>query len=125
NFDCEASLWHAGKLYLFTKDRAQQSTSKVYTLPAQPGNQTAQLLTELTVDGEVTGADLSPDGRHLALMGKEKMYLFEGNDFAAALKATPKTVALKGAGQTEAVLFLDNNTLLIGTEQGSLYRYKL
>jgi hypothetical protein len=125
NFDCEASLWHAGKLYLFTKDRAQQNTSKVYTLPDQPGEQTAQLLTKLAVEGEVTGADLSPDGRHLALMGREMLYLYEGNDLAGALKATVKTVSLKGAGQTEGVLFLDNNTLLISTEQGSLYRYKL
>ncbi|WP_157530611.1 hypothetical protein [Hymenobacter norwichensis] len=125
NFDCEASLWHAGKVYLFTKDRAQQSTSKVYTLPDQPGTQTAQLLTELSISGEVTGADLSPDSQHLALVGREMLYLYEGNDFAGALKASVKTVSLKGAGQTEGVLFLDNNTLLISTEQGSLYRYKL
>ncbi|RYY09691.1 MAG: hypothetical protein EOO36_21815, partial [Cytophagaceae bacterium] len=30
NFDCEASLWHAGQVYLFTKDRAQETTCKVY-----------------------------------------------------------------------------------------------
>ncbi|UOG75877.1 hypothetical protein MTX78_04590 [Hymenobacter tibetensis] len=125
NFDCEASLWNAGKLYLFTKDRAQQTTSKVYTLSDQPGTHTAQLLTKLAVDGEVTDADLSPDGRHLALLGREKLYLFEGTDLASALKATPKTVSLKGAGQTEGVLFLDNGTLFISTEQGALYRYKL
>ncbi|HEX8425303.1 hypothetical protein [Hymenobacter sp.] len=125
NFDCEASLWHAGKLYLFTKDRAQRSTSKVYTLTDQPGTQTAQLLTMLPIAGEVTGADLSPDGRHLALVGQQALYLYDGNDLESALKATPKTVSLKGAGQTEGILFLDNGTLLISTEQGSLYRYQL
>jgi len=125
NFDCEASLWHAGKVYLFTKDRAQQSTSKVYSVPAQPGSYTAELVTKLSVAGEVTDADLSPDSRRLALLGREELYLFEGSDLASAMQATPKTVSLKGAGQTEGILFLDNNTLLISTEQGALYRYKL
>ncbi|MBC8082374.1 MAG: hypothetical protein H7Z21_04125 [Hymenobacter sp.] len=123
NFDCEASLWHAGQVYLFTKDRARRSTSKVYTVSDQPGSHTAQLLTGLAIEGEVTGADLSPDGRHLALLGQEKLYLYEGNDLAGALKAPLKTVSLKGAGQTEGILFLSNNTLLISTEQGVLYRY--
>ncbi len=125
NFDCEASLWHAGKVYLFTKDRANQATSKVYSVPDQPGSYTAELLTKLRIAGEVTGADLSPDGRHLALLGREELYLYEGADLAAALKVTPKTMSLKGAGQTEGILFLDNGTLLISTEQGPLYRYKL
>ncbi|AII51190.1 hypothetical protein [Hymenobacter sp. APR13] len=125
NFDCEASLWSAGKLYLFTKDRANQTTSKVYSVSDQPGSHVAELLTKLSIAGEVTGADLSPDGRHLALLGREELYLLEGTDLNSALKATPKTVSLKGAGQTEGLLFLDNGTLLISTEQGALYRYKL
>ena len=125
NFDCEASLWHAGKVYLFTKDRARQSTSKVYSVPDQPGSYTAELVTKLRVSGEVTDADLSPDGRQLALLGREELYIFEGRDLAGALRATPKTVSLKGAGQTEGILFLDNGTLLISTEQGALYRHKL
>ncbi|MCR5887094.1 hypothetical protein LRS06_04740 [Hymenobacter sp. J193] len=125
NFDCEASLWHNGQLYLFTKDRAQHSTSKVYTLPDQPGKHTAKLLSKLAINGEVTGADLSPDGRRLALLGREQLYLLEGNNLEEALKATPKVVSLNGAGQTEGVVFTDNATLMISTEQGTLYQYKL
>ena len=125
NFDCEASLWHAGKLYLFTKDRAGQETSKVYTLPDQPGQQKAQLLTELAIPGEVTDASLSPDGRRLALLGREELFLLEGNDLTTILKATPRRIELPGAGQTEGIIFTDNQTLLISTEQGSLYQYKL
>ncbi|QIX62443.1 hypothetical protein HER32_15145 [Hymenobacter sp. BT18] len=125
NFDCEASLWHNGQLYLFTKDRAQHSTSKVYTLPDQPGKHTAKLLTKLSIAGEVTGADLSPDGRHLALLGREQLFLLEGNSLDEALKATPKVISLSGAGQTEGVVFTDNGTLVISTEQGAIYQYKL
>jgi hypothetical protein len=125
NFDCEASLWHAGKLYLFTKDRAQHTTSKVYTMPDQPGQQTARLLTSLSIPGEVTDANLSPNGKRLALMAREELFILDGEDLASALKATPKRYALKGAGQTEGVVFLDDQTLMISTEEGFLYQYKI
>ncbi|GAA3928852.1 hypothetical protein GCM10022406_13020 [Hymenobacter algoricola] len=125
NFDCEASLWHAGKLYLFTKDRAQQTTSKVYTMPDQPGQQTARLLTSLSIPGEVTDANLSPDGKRLALLGREELFILEGSDLASALKATPRHFSLKGAGQTEGLVFFDDQTLMISTEEGTLYQYKI
>lgn len=125
NFDCEASIWHAGKLYLFTKDRAQQSTSKVYMLTDQPGQQTAKLIAKLAIPGEVTDANLSPDGKRLALLGREELFILEGSDLNAILKAKPRRIDLGGAGQTEGLVFTDNQTLIISTEQGSLYQYKL
>ncbi|MBC6607114.1 hypothetical protein H8B13_09810 [Hymenobacter sp. BT188] len=125
NFDCEAALWHDGMVYLFTRDRANQTTSKVYAVPDKPGQQTARLLTSLSLDGEVTDADLSPDGKRLALMGKEELFLYEGNSFESLLKATPRRIALTGAGQTEGVVFTDNQTLVISTEEGSIYQYSL
>lgn len=89
NFDCEALLWHAGKLYLFTRDRGQQRTSKVYTLPDQPGTYTATLLTTLPLSGQLTGVDLSPDGRTLALLGREALTLYTGTDLAKTLRPPP------------------------------------
>jgi len=125
NFDCEASLWHAGKLYLFTKDRAQHSTSKVYTLSDQPGQQTARLLTSLRIPGEVTDANLSPNGKRLALLGREELFILDGDDLASALKATPKQYSLKGAGQTEGMVFQSDSTLMISTEEGFMYQYTI
>lgn len=125
NFDCEAALWHDGTIYLFTRDRAQQQASKVYTLTDKPGQQTARMLTSLAINGEVTGADVSPNGQRLALLGKEELFLFEGNTFQAALKATPRRIGLPGAGQTEGVVFTDDQTLVISTEQGAIYQYAL
>lgn len=125
NFDCEASFWHAGQLYLFTRDRAQQATSKVYTVSDKPGKYTARLLTSLSIDGEVTDADLSPNGRRMVLLGREKLFVFEANDLQGLLKATPRRIDLPGAGQTEGVTFTDDNTLVISTEQGAVYRYIL
>ncbi|SNR69240.1 MULTISPECIES: hypothetical protein [Hymenobacter] len=123
NFDCEATLWHDGKVYLFTKDRAQEQTSKVYSVPDRPGTYTAQQVTSIAIPGQVTDAALSPNGRRLVLLARQEMFVLEGNSFAEILKATPRQISLKGAGQTEGAVFTDNNTLYISSEQGSLYTY--
>jgi hypothetical protein len=125
NFDVEASLWHDGKVWLFTKDRGQDSTSKVYTVPDQPGDYTATLVTKLAIPGEVTDAALRSDGRRLVLLGRGELFILDGNSWDDILKATPRRVDLTGAGQTEGAAFKDDNTLLISTEQGGLFEFTL
>lgn len=125
NFDCEASLWHDGKIWLFSKDRGNDATSKVYTVPDQPGSYTAQLATKLAIPGQVTDAALRPDGHRLVLLGRGELFVLDGNSWDEMLKATPRQVSLAGAGQTEGAVFKDANTLLISTEQGSFYEFKL
>ena len=125
NFDCEASLWHGGQLYLFTKDRGAGSTCKVYSVPETPGTYTARLVTKLALPGEVTDATLSPDGQRLVLLARQELYILQGNSWDAILKATPRHISLKGAGQTEGAAFKDANTLLITTEQGAMYELSI
>ncbi|WP_197076976.1 hypothetical protein [Hymenobacter terrenus] len=125
NFDCEASLWHEGKVWLFTKDRGQARTSKVYSLPDQPGDYTAKLVTSLTIPGQVTDAALRADGHRLVLLGRGELFMLDGNSWDEILKATPRRISLEGAGQTEGVVFKSDDTLLISTEQGELFEYKL
>ena len=125
NFDCEASLWHDGQVWLFTKDRALASTSKVYSVPDQPGTHDAKLVTRLAIAGEVTDAALRADGRRLVLLGRGELFILDGNSWAEILKATPRKVSLDGAGQTEGAVFKDDATLLISTEQGALYEFTL
>ncbi|MBT2558004.1 SdiA-regulated domain-containing protein [Hymenobacter sp. ISL-91] len=124
NFDCEATLWHDGQVYLFTKDRGLGTTSKVYTVPDQPGNYTAKLLTKLAIPGEVTDAALSPNGRRLVLLAREEMFVFEGDNLTAILQAKPTQVSLKGVGQTEGAVFSTDQTLYLSTEQGRFYTYQ-
>ena len=125
NFDCEASVWHDGRVWLFTKDRGQQSTSKVYTVPDQLGVYTAKLVTSLAIPGEVTDATLRADGQRLVLLGRGELFILDGTSWADILKAKPRRVDLTGAGQTEGAVFKDDNTLLISTEQGALYEFTL
>ena len=125
NFDCEASLWHDGQVYLFTKDRGAQTTSKVYTVPDVPGTYTAKLVTKLAIAGEVTDATLSPDGHRLVLLARQELFVLDGNSWADILKAAPRRISLQGAGQTEGAAFKDAKTLLITTEQGDVYELDL
>ena len=125
NFDCEASLWRDGQVFLFTKDRAQERTSKVYSVPDQPGTYTAKMVTSLAIPGQVTDAALRADGHRLVLLGRGELFVLDGNSWPEILKATPREISLNGAGQTEGVVFKDDNTLLISTEKGDLYEYKL
>lgn len=125
NFDVEASLWQNGQVWLFTKDRAQDRASKVYTVPEQPGTYTAKLVTTLAISGQVTDAAIRADGRRLVLLGRGELFILDGNTWADILKATPRQVSLEGAGQTEGAVFKDNQTLLISTEKGDLYEYTL
>lgn len=125
NFDCEASLWHDGQIYLFTKDRATQSTCKVYAVPETPGTYVAKAVTKLAIPGQVTDATLSPDGHRLVLLARQELFILDGNTWADILKATPRQMSLKGAGQTEGAAFKDQNTLLITTEQGDVYELAL
>ncbi|WP_201979254.1 hypothetical protein [Hymenobacter rubidus] len=125
NFDCEASLWHDGQVWLFTKDRGQSSTSNVYTVPDQPGTYTAKKITSLPIPGEVTDAAIRADGHRLVLLGRGELFILDGNSWAEILKATPREIPLTGAGQTEGAVFKDDNTLLISTEQGGLFEYTL
>lgn len=125
NFDCEASLWNSGRVWLFSKDRGADAISKVYSVPDQPGNYTAQLVTKLAIPGQVTDAALRPDGHRLVLLGRGELFVLDGNSWDDILKATPRQVSLAGAGQTEGAVFKDANTLIISTEQGSFYEFTL
>ena len=94
-------------------------------MPDQPGTYVAQLVTKIAIPGEVTDAALAPNGRRLVLLGRSELFVLEGASWTEMLAATPRQIGLPGAGQTEGAVFKDDKTLLISTEQGALYEYKL
>jgi hypothetical protein len=67
---------------------------------------------------------MSPDGKKLMLLSVGKIHLFEveGNNFFGSRMVTK---SLGKVGQTEGAVFTDNNTLMISSEKGDLYRYEL
>ncbi|QHL89021.1 hypothetical protein GU926_16945 [Nibribacter ruber] len=126
NFDCEGFFWHNNKLYLLSKDRGQKRTSKLYELSDQAGTHTAKLVSKTQISGEVTSADVSPDGSKMAVLTYGKLYLYPikkgSNQF---FSQKPQIITLPKAGKSEAILFKDNKTLVMSNEEGDLFQYAL
>lgn len=136
-FDTEGFFHLDGHLYIFTKNRTRPYSGKtlMYRVPDTEGEHTAEPLGSLFLCGDqdrcsVTGADISPDGKTIALLSYGLVFLltdFELSDFS---KASIQTIDLNCQTQIESICFLDNKTLLIADEQNkyggrSLYQFKL
>ena len=136
-FDCEAFIEHEGYFYLFTKNRSKKSdgTSLVYKIPNKSGEFKAQLVGKLKLpekyhDGAVTGADISPNGKKIALITHKNVFIlenFEGDNFTNA-KMTQ--IDLQSNSQKEGICFATDTILYIGDErnykdEGILYSMEL
>lgn len=135
SYDSEALFYHKGWLFIVTKNRRRPFTgeSRLFRIPARKGKWTAELIREFTTCDtrrlcEVTAADMSPDGRKLALLGYGKLWVysgFTGDDF---MGGQLKTYELGATTQLESLCFMDNFTVLLADEEraGSgrnLYRF--
>ncbi len=123
--DCEAVAVDAarGQILLISKKR---EPPELFVLPLRPGDgvQTARLLgklvhaphadadeqradpTQARIQSQVTGADLSPDGRTLAVLTYRQALLYSrrGNEsWASAIARTPARRALPWLRQAEAL----------------------
>ncbi|WP_461489283.1 hypothetical protein [Pontibacter sp. HJ8] len=125
NFDVEAIFWNGGKLYLVSKDRGRGETAKVYELPDTKGQYKAKLVGQHKLGVPVTGAASSPSGQQVALVSEGVLHLFRNvKEPATFYEGNYQKASIKAAGQTEAVAFEDEKTLIITSENGGLYRYK-
>ncbi|WP_255474181.1 hypothetical protein [Pontibacter qinzhouensis] len=126
NFDCEAIFWHGGNLYLISKDRGQKQTAKIYRVTAKAGKQQAKLIGSHKIPAAITGAAISPSGKEVVLISKEKLHIFQQvKNPEKFYDGKYKEVSLRGAGQTEAVAFETDKMLVITSEGGNLYKYTL
>ena len=135
-FNAEALVYFENYLYIFTKNQNDQSGSatRVYRVPAKAGKYTASYVTTIDTCEDsgscrITAADISPDGKTLALLSYQKLWL--GPNFLAD-GSTPnlESIDLQHRTQKEGLCFSDNETLLLSDERsggsgGILYRYRL
>ena len=115
--DAEACFFTSGKIYILTKHR--QPLTELYRLDPSKEDQVAEKVSEYPLMGMVTGADVSADGKTLAVLTYMGVYLFEkpkGNGHY--LSGTPKTIDLF-FGQAEGIAFKDTG-LLITNEEGQI-----
>ena len=138
--DCEASAVDAssGEVLLISKKRVPP---ELFRLPLHPGEelQTAELITTLSgIDqpsetqlkdnpvygryrSQISGADLSPNGRVLAVLNYHSIHLYvrePGMDWAKAMRRSPGSLQFPWLPQAEGVAFSpDGRSLLVGSEQ--------
>jgi len=93
DFDCEACLINADRIFLFTKQWINNKTS-VYSLPKIPGTYSAKWESTFDVQGLITGATWIQSKRLVVLCGYNGMlepfiyllYDFTGNEFFSGNK---------------------------------------
>ncbi len=121
NFDCESLFTYNNKLYLFSKNWDNYKT-RIYELPTEAGPYSISPKATVNVDFMVTGADVSPNGKMVALVGykdyKTYLYFFYDYQNFDFTKGKSKRIYLKklGAAQTEGIVFDNENNLYINTE---------
>lgn len=124
NFDCEAVFAWSGKYYLLTKHRTNTRT-QLYRFDDidEEEENVLTLLGDYDIGGMVTAADVSTDGKRLAILTYTAVWVFAisgGDDNFLKGKASRCTIAM---GQCEAICF-DGNDLIVSSEQRGLYRIK-
>ena len=124
NFDSEAFFWHNNNLYLFTKDRGREELVKVYKVSDKPGNYVAEVVDSLQINTMITAADISPDGKHFALLGYGKVYLFEMPSGDKIFDGKKICIPVGKSGQAEALVFENKNDLIFSNENGKIFRVK-
>lgn len=125
-FDCESVCVRGQEAYLFTKSLVDGGT-RLYRLElGQPGiSKALPVLAEADVHGRATAADLSPDGKSLALLALHELWVFDLPETPGALfHGRVRQLSLR-MGQAEAVAFDGNDALLIVNEGRNIYRVPL
>ncbi|QGY44496.1 T9SS C-terminal target domain-containing protein [Maribellus comscasis] len=126
SFDCEAITDFNGELIIFTKDWVNETTS-VYKIPKTEGEYLLTLTDTFNVNGLVTGADISPDEKTLAMVGykdfKPIVWVFSDiteNGFFGGKEIYMELDDIFSA-QTEGICFTGNDSLLISCERTATY----
>lgn len=135
-YDCEAFVEKDGSFYLFTKNRSKgfDGTFLVFKIPNREGDFEAKLVGKLKLEGSyddaaITSASINSKDQVVLLTHKNIHLLsgFTADDFNSA---KIHKISLNHNSQKEAIVFVDDKTLLIADEKdknegGNVYVFKI
>jgi hypothetical protein len=138
HFDCEAIFFLRNDLYILTKHRMPngqlpETGTKLYRMPRHGAKNSPRKLVKLDerdhMRGWVTAADVSPDGRWLAVLTqfpKASIWIFDTKGAGDKLLSKPvRWVEIANAKQCEAICFDGADTLVVANEQRDIFRVPL
>ena len=128
--DCESVFKIRGNIYFLTKHRRDTFT-ELWRIDIPKSNEQAKLtkLAQFDAKGMVTDASVSPDGKSLAILTYRAVWVITlpatgENIFDGSMSYTPLSPPLL-SWQIEGCAWLDAQTLLVGSEQGDLFKIPL
>lgn len=134
-YDCEAFVEMDGNFYLFTKNRSKgfDGTFLVFQVPNKEGDFEAKLIGKLKLSGKysdaaITSAAINSTKNKIVLLTHKNIHVLSGftpNDFNGS---KIQKMSLQHNSQKEAIVFLDDKTLLIADEAdkktgGNVYQF--
>lgn len=136
-YDCEAFVEMDGNFYLFTKNRSKgfDGTFLVFRVPNKEGDFEAKLIGKLKLEGgysdaAITSAAVNSTKDKIILLNHKNIQVLTGFTADDFNKTKIQAVSLNHNSQKEAVVFLDDKTLLIADEKdkktgGNVYKFLL
>jgi hypothetical protein len=136
-YDCEAFVEMNGNFYLFTKNRSKgfDGTFLVFQVPNKEGDFEAKLIGKLKLQGgysdaAITSATINSTKDKIVLLTHKNIHVLSGFDTNDFSKTKIQRISLNHNSQKEAIVFLDDKTLLIADEKdkkegGNAYRFNL
>lgn len=123
-YDCEAFVEMDGNFYLFTKNRSKgfDGTFLVFQVPNKEGDFEAKLIGRLKLDGgyndaAITSATINSMKDKIVLLTHKNIHVLSGftaDDFSSA---KIQKIPLDHNSQKEAIVFLNDKTLIIADEK--------
>jgi len=135
-YDCEAFVEMNGNFYLFTKNRSKgfDGTFLVFQVPNKEGEFEAKLIGKLKLAGKysdaaITSAAINSTNDKIVLLTHKNIHVLSGFTADNFNTAKIEKVPLNHNSQKEAIVFLDDKTLLIADEKdketgGNVYRFE-
>ncbi|WP_432671888.1 hypothetical protein [Flavobacterium sp. SM2513] len=137
NFDVESFFVFQNNFFLFTKNRSSKfdGTTHLYRVPNESGNHKATLIASFKTCEKfsscaITSADISPNGKTIALLSSNQVWLFTDFTGDSFFKGTMQNISLPTLTQKEGICFINESTLYITEEKdkhtgGKLYQLNL